>query len=102
MLNKFSKLAQDPEVMSIYPLIGIMGLSLSLVGYSSYRHLWYDSDYFLSYRKRNDSKNITEYGMKTHEEDGKLHQEEIEWTYNKVNSMKHNFPWNLIFNNVKD
>ncbi len=100
--NKFLKYSTNPEVISIYPLIGIMSMSLSLVGYSIYRHLTYDSDYYLSYSKRKDPNNNSDYGQKINENCGTIQQKEIEWTYNNLKYFKSKWPWNVIFNNVKD
>jgi hypothetical protein len=100
--NKFIKYSTNPEIMSIYPLVAIMGLTVSLVGYSVYRHLEYDSDYYLMYSKRKNPENKTEFGTKVFEDAGNNQKEEIQWTYNSVKHLKATWPWSVIFNNVKD
>ena len=101
-LFKFYKIYKDPEIMSISPLAVIMASAVGIASYSIYRHLYYDSDYFVLYSRRIDADRHTDFGMKYSEADGNTHQQLIESTFQLSKYLKSSFPWNLIFNNVKN
>ena len=80
------------NMWSVHSLFAITGL----IGYSTYRHLLYNSNNNFSYTQIKSVKNRDEFGMEVGE-----YQEKIEWPYQIAKNMKARWPWNKLFDDIK-
>ena len=87
------------EIYGLFPLFGIIMSAIGIMSYSIYKHVQYDSDYYLSYSKRKNIDNQSDFGIKTDESLALSHKEIIQNIFTYAKQLKNTFPCNLIFNN---